>query len=54
LNAFESVLRRVFGTKLEEQIARYKRKFFDEKLHNSYSSPTISVMNSRRMRLWSM
>jgi hypothetical protein len=46
LNAFESVIRRIFGTncKLEEQTARYKRTFFDEKLHNSFSSPTIIVM----------
>jgi hypothetical protein len=50
LRAFEyRVLRRIFGPKREE-VAGNWRRLHNEELHNSYSSPDIMVIKSRRMR----
>jgi hypothetical protein len=44
------VVRRIFGPKRDEVTGDW-RKLHKEKLHNSYSSPSvIRVINSRRMR----
>jgi hypothetical protein len=51
LRVFENrVLRRIFGPKVDEIIA-YWRKLHNEELHNLYSSPdVIRMITSRRMR----
>jgi hypothetical protein len=44
------VLRRIFGTKRDEVMRRW-RKLHNEELHNLYSSPSIiRIIKSRRMR----
>jgi hypothetical protein len=43
------VLRRIFGPKRDEMTARW-RKVHNEDFHNLYSSPSIIIINSRRMR----
>jgi hypothetical protein len=50
LRVFENrVLRRIFGPKREED--RSWRKFYNDEIHNLYSSPNISkVIKSRRMK----
>jgi hypothetical protein len=51
LGEFEnSVLRRIFGPKRDEMMGGW-RKLHNEKLHNIYSSPSITRMiESRRIR----
>jgi hypothetical protein len=51
LRVFENrVLRRIFGLKGNEVTGDW-RKLHNEKLHNLYSSPSISsIIKSRRMR----
>jgi hypothetical protein len=45
-----TVLRKIFGLKREEEIGGWK-KLHNEELHNLYSSPSIiRVMKPRRMR----
>jgi hypothetical protein len=44
------VLRRIFGTKRDEETGEW-RKLHNEDLHDSYSSPSIiRIIKSRRMR----
>jgi hypothetical protein len=51
LRLFENrVLRRIFGSKIEEVVAGWRR-LHNEELHNLYTSPHIvRVIKSRRMR----
>jgi hypothetical protein len=45
------VLRRIFGTKRDEETGGW-RKLHNEELHKLYSSPSIiRIINSRRMKL---
>jgi hypothetical protein len=44
------VFRRVFGSKTEGMIGEW-RKLHNEKLHSLYSSPIITVIKWRRMRV---
>jgi hypothetical protein len=52
LKMFENrALRRIFGTKRDEMVRRW-RKLRKEELHNLYSSTNIiRIMRSRRMKL---
>jgi hypothetical protein len=50
LRVFENrVLRRIFGPKRGE-VTEECKKLHIEELHNLYSSPDISMINSRRMK----
>ena len=51
LRVFENrVMRRVFGLK-GDKVTREWRKFYNEELNDSYSSPnTVRVIKSKRMR----
>jgi hypothetical protein len=51
LRVFENtVLRRIFGPKRDEETGGW-RKLHNEELHNLYSSPSImKIIKSRRMR----
>jgi hypothetical protein len=43
------VLRRTFGLKRDEVIGSW-RNLHNKELHDVYSSPSISIIKSRRMR----
>ena len=43
------MLKRIFGPKRDEVTGEW-RKLYNEKLNDLYSSPTIRVIKSRRMR----
>jgi hypothetical protein len=45
------VLRRIFGSKRDEVIGRW-RKLHNEELHNLYSSPSIIRINRSRKMRW--
>jgi hypothetical protein len=47
LSMFENRMLRIFGPKRDEMTGGW-RKFYNEVLHNLYSSPNIRVIKSRR------